>query len=65
MGREKCFKKGSKKPSLLAKITRKRGPLLDEEPKLDESSTFSKVIISSLKEKVSFSDSLVKIASFR
>jgi len=49
----------------LAKITLKRGLLLEEEPKLDESSTSSKLIISSLKEKISFSGSLVKIASFR
>jgi len=51
--------------SLLAKITLKRGLSLEEEPKLDESSTFSKLIISSLKEKASFSGPLVKMASLR
>jgi len=49
----------------LVKITLKRGPLLEEEPKLDESSTLFRLIISSEKEKASFSGSLVKIASLR
>jgi len=54
-----------KRSSLLVKITRKRGPLLGEEPKLEDSSTFSRLITSSLKEKVSFNDSLTKMASLR
>ncbi|MEA3485888.1 MAG: hypothetical protein U9R03_04180 [Candidatus Aerophobetes bacterium] len=51
--------------SLLAKITLKRGPLLEKEPKLDDSSTFSRLIICSLKERTSFNGSPVKIASLR
>jgi len=54
-----------RKSSLLAKITLKRGALLDGESRLDESSTFSRLIISSLKEKIFFNGPSVKIAFLR
>jgi len=54
-----------RRSTLLARITRKRGLSLGEESRLDESSTFSRLIIASLREKISFSASVVKIASLR
>jgi len=62
---KELFSFSIQRSSLLVKITRKRGPLLGEEPKLEDSSTSSRVITSSLKEKVSFNDSLTKMASLR
>jgi len=44
-------------------MTLKKVPFFEKEPELDSSSTFSKLIMLSLKEKMLFERSVVKIAS--